>query len=120
MTTEEVGAYALLLCKAWHEDPAGSIPADDTILARWARLDTASWLRCRPAVLSCFVLSADGTRYYQKRMRNEYRKLRAVMNARREAGKKGASARWQTHSVGTADAHMCVSGSASGSSETHT
>src|SRR5262249_27618859 len=76
-TTEEVGAYVLLLCKAWQQDPAGSIPADDTILARWARLDAVAWARCRPAVLLPFVLGADG-RYHQKRMRNEFAKLRTT------------------------------------------
>ena len=46
MTTEEVGAYTLLLCKAWREDPPGSIPDDDRVRARWTRLTPDRWTEC--------------------------------------------------------------------------
>ncbi len=93
MTTEEVGAYTLLLCKAWLEEPAGSIPSDDAILTRWARLDAATWAKCRAAVLAPFVLGSDG-RYYQPRMREEYAKLRRTFKGKSEGGKRGARKRW--------------------------
>ena len=54
MTTEEVGAYTLLLCKSWRESPPGSIPDDDVVLARWARLASDRWTVCRAAVLAAF------------------------------------------------------------------
>jgi uncharacterized protein YdaU (DUF1376 family) len=74
MTTEEVGAYLLLLCKAWREEPAGSIPDDDRVLARWARLTPTKWRAARPAVLRAFVLGED-KRLHQKRMRAEFARV---------------------------------------------
>jgi uncharacterized protein YdaU (DUF1376 family) len=93
MSTEEVGAYMLLLCKAWREKPAGSIPDDDRVLARWTRLSTVRWTACRPAVLAAFELAADG-RFYQKRLRREHDKFRAFQRKRAESAKTAAEARW--------------------------
>lgn len=95
MTTEEVGAYILLLCKAWLEEPSGSIPSDDTVLARWARLDAVTWAKCRARVLSPFTLDAVSDRYVQKRMQEEYRKLMGLYHSRSDGGKKGAGKRWK-------------------------
>lgn len=93
MTTEEVGAYILLLCKAWRETPAGSIPNNDLVLARWARLTPSRWAECRTAVLAAFSLGSD-SRLHQKRLRSEYYKLKAQRAARSEAAKTAADARW--------------------------
>lgn len=93
MTTEQVGGYILLLCKAWWEDPAGSLPNDDSILARWARMDEAKWAEGKSAVLAPFTLGQDG-RWHQKRMRSEWEKLYAVRKRREKAAKIGASERW--------------------------
>lgn len=93
MTTEEVGAYILLLCKAWREQPPGSIPANDGVLARWARLDADRWLACKPAVLAAFIPCADG-RMVQKRAAHEYAKLRAISKRRSKAAEIAAVARW--------------------------
>lgn len=96
MSTEAVGAYILLLCKAWYENPPGSIPNDDQVLARWARTDATRWAECRAAVLAAFTLGGDG-RFHQKRLRLEFDKQRANSSKRSEAGEKGAQSRWQTH-----------------------
>lgn len=93
MTTEQVGAYILMLCKAWMEEPAGSIPNDDQILARWARMDAVQWAGNKQAVLSPFTLGTD-CRWHQKRMRLEYDTLCAVRKRREKAGKKAAAERW--------------------------
>jgi uncharacterized protein YdaU (DUF1376 family) len=61
MTTEEIGAYTLLLCKAWCEDPPGSIPDDDRVLARWTRLAPDRWKECRTGVLAAFTLGTDSS-----------------------------------------------------------
>lgn len=92
MTTEEVGAFTLLICKSWREEPVASIPDDDRILARWARLTPDQWSACRSAVLAAFKLGKDG-RWHQKRLRLEYDKLRRITKNRSEAGHKGAMAR---------------------------
>lgn len=89
MTTEEVGAYILLLCKAWHETPPCSIPDDDRILARWTRLGDDGWTRCRSTVRACFVLR-DG-RLYNPRLDREWRKLFEYRRSQSENGKKGAA-----------------------------
>lgn len=93
MTTEEVGAYILLLCKAWREEPVGSIPNDDLILARWARLEADRWEACKPKVLASFRLGTDD-RWHQRRMRREYEKLRASKKLREKAAKTAANKRW--------------------------
>lgn len=90
MTTEEVGAYILLLCKAWHETPPCSIPDDDRILARWTRLGDDGWTRCRSTVRACFVLR-DG-RLYNPRLDREWRKLSDRLRKAQESGKRGGQA----------------------------
>lgn len=96
MTTLEVGAYTLLLCKAWKEKPRGTLPDDDVVLARWARVTPDQWREVRPRVLACFRLGRDG-RWHQKRMELEARKLHDLSNKRSQAGREGAKGRWQTH-----------------------
>jgi len=93
MTTEQVGGYILLLCKAWWEEPAGSLPNNDSILARWARLDEASWAAGKTAILAPFALGTDG-RWHQKRMRSEHDKFCASRKRREKAAKKAAAGRW--------------------------
>lgn len=97
MTTDAVGAYILLLCKAWREDPPGSLPDDDDVLSRWARLPLARWTEIRSAVLAPFTFGID-SRWHQKRMRREYSELIKRRKVRAIAGQAGASVRWQTHS----------------------
>ena len=98
MTTEQVGAYILLLCKAWKEDPAGSIPDEDAILSRWARLSPETWQAIKRGVLAAFVKGDDG-RFHQKRMREEYATIAALLSKRSKGGKRGAKRRWVSHRV---------------------
>lgn len=97
MTTEQFGAYVRLLCKAWFEEPAGTIPNDDAVLASWCRLSPAKWAKARPAVIKAFRKGNDG-RYHQKRMMEEFAKLTKKLEARADAGSKGGKKRWQTDS----------------------
>lgn len=99
MTTEGVGAYILLLCKAWREEPPGTLPDDDNVLARWARMPVDRWTEIRSAVLAPFTLGND-SRWHQKRMRREYSELIKRRRVREMAGAAGAKARWQPHSKG--------------------
>lgn len=96
MSTEAVGAYILLLCKAWREEPPGSLPDDDDVLARWSRMSLARWIELRATVLAPFMLGKD-SRWHQKRMRREYSELVERRKVRTAAGAAGAAARWQTH-----------------------
>lgn len=108
MTTEAVGAYMLLLCKAWREEPAGSLPDDDRILARWARLEAVHWMEIKAQVLAPFDLGTD-SRWHQKRMRLEFDRLMAKRKERAKSGKKGAKARWEYDDDGTAKAELSLS-----------
>lgn len=96
MTTTQVGAYTLLLCKSWHEDPPGTIPSDDRTLARWTRLTADEWTDCKPGVLAAFTLGTDN-RYHQKRLRQEYQKLMELYKKKSTGGKEGAKKRWESH-----------------------
>lgn len=116
MSTEQVGAYTLLLCKAWTQEPAGSVPDDDTVLAKWARLSLARWAKVKSGVMSAFHLASG--RWHQKRMAAEFDKLASSLEKASERGTKGAAKRWSKHSSSNAQgiAPAYGSGSESGSS----
>jgi uncharacterized protein YdaU (DUF1376 family) len=104
MTTVEVGAYILLLCKAWHETPPATIPDDDRVLARWTRVTPDEWAAMKLAVLAPFKPCGDG-RLIQGRLRGHYNDFRELSNRRASAGSKGGKAAAklkQTHSPATA------------------
>jgi uncharacterized protein YdaU (DUF1376 family) len=92
MTTLEVGAYILILCKAWHEDPVGTVPDDDQILSKWARMAQPEWEMAKPAVMRAFRF-VDG-RWNQFRMMSEWKKLSHIQAERSASGKLGAERRW--------------------------
>ena len=98
MSALAVGAYHLLLWKAWHQSPPGTLPNDDAILAQWARLTPDEWARVRPEVDPCFKLSrgAAGTRLVQKRMVREYQAISTDRKQKSAAGRKAIRARWGT------------------------
>lgn len=91
MSTHEVGAYILLLCKAWHETPPATIPTDDRVLSRWTRVTPEQWSAMKAAVLAPFKPCGEG-RLVQGRLRAEYDRFRATSNRRAEAGSKGGKA----------------------------
>jgi len=107
MSTEEVGAYILLLCKAWREEPVGSIPDCDRTLARWARLTPEKWSDCRSAVLLAFTKGTDG-RWHQRRMTDEYEKLRTFYKTKQKAAKLGAQKRWGNHILNATGIRMAL------------
>jgi uncharacterized protein YdaU (DUF1376 family) len=73
MSTEQVGCYVLLLCKAWTQPDVGTVPDDDRILARWARISLARWKRLKDGVMAPWRLI--GGVWHQKRMQLEYARL---------------------------------------------
>ena len=103
MSPLQVGAYMLLLCKAWQADPPASLPNDDQILARLARVDPAVWAEIKAGVLVAFRVHADG-RLHSKRLRKEYDAALSRIKDRSQLGKKGAAARWagRSDAVGNA------------------
>lgn len=97
MSTEAVGCYFLLLCRAWHENPPATLPTDDETLARWARLPLDRWMDVRKAVLAPFT-SQNG-RFLQRRLRDEYDRIARTRNAQSKGGSRGAATKWK-HSTG--------------------
>jgi uncharacterized protein YdaU (DUF1376 family) len=112
MTTEEVGAHILLMCKAWRETPAGSIPDNDRVLARWARMTPDQWADAKAGVLSAWCLSGDG-RWHQPRLRREFQKLTNYQKSQSQNGRKGAMKRW-SHSSEDVDSEEDEEGGYSG------
>lgn len=92
MDTVEVGAHLLLMCQAWLGDPPATIPDDDFILSRWARMTVETWAGCKPRVLAAWELS--GGRWVQPRLAAEWEKASANSQALSEAGRKGNAKRW--------------------------
>lgn len=78
-------AYVLLLCHAWHQEPAGSLPDDDGTLAVWARLRPVQWARVRAEVLRPFKKGDDG-RWHQEVMAGIAAKAHSMIEQRRQAG----------------------------------
>ncbi|HWG06013.1 MAG TPA: hypothetical protein VG271_13450 [Beijerinckiaceae bacterium] len=55
-----------LWCKSWHQEPCGSLPTDDRLLAKLAGYGDAvrEWLKVKKAVLSGWLLCSDGRLYH--------------------------------------------------------
>ena len=94
MSTLQVGAYLLLLCKAWQAEPPASLPSDDVVLARLSRVELAVWLEIKSGVLALFRPGTDG-RLHNKRLRQEYDKARKLIETRKRVATSGAAARWK-------------------------
>ena len=99
LTTEQHGAYLLLLMDSWS---SGALPDDDAVLARVAGLDAESWARTRPVLAGYFAI-ANG-KWVHARIEQEREHAQAYAQALREhaqayaqassgRGKKAAEAR---------------------------
>ena len=89
LTTEQHGAYLLLLMDSWS---SGALPDDDTVLARVAGLDAKRWAQVRPVVARYFQI-ADG-QWVHARIERERENAQAHAQASSSRGKKAATARW--------------------------
>jgi uncharacterized protein YdaU (DUF1376 family) len=87
LTTIEHGAYLLLLMAMWRTAEK-SLPSDDKMLARYARLNAGQWARMRPIIMP-FFREKDG-RISQGRLTDEASAVKR--NSRRQSNK--AKARW--------------------------
>ncbi len=73
LTTEQHGAYLLLLMQSWCT-PDCSLPDDDKKLAAWTGLPLDRWKEMRPVIIEFFdVLEA---RLKQKRLQHEFQFVR--------------------------------------------
>ena len=85
LTTEEHGAYLLLLMRYWQQ--GHGLPDDDHELATITRLSRYKWKKVRPKIEKFFV--KESGILVQKRVEQELEKSRAISKARAEAGAKG-------------------------------
>lgn len=91
LTTEQHGAYFLLLMACWKRD--GKLPNDNDELAAITRLTPAKWRAYRHALLRFFLVGDDVLTH--KRVLKERAKAKETSAARAESGKRGAAKRWQ-------------------------
>lgn len=92
LTTEQHGAYLLLLMAAWKE--GGRLDGDDESLAAITRLPIGRWKAMRAKIIRYFDVTEDGF-LVQSRVTSELGRAKGNLAARQEAGRKGAEKRWQ-------------------------
>jgi uncharacterized protein YdaU (DUF1376 family) len=85
LSTEQHGAYLLLLLAAWKR--RGTLPADDEQLAAIARLPMDAWARHRRILAEFFT--DDGATWTQARLMREYENAARANEAQQENGRKG-------------------------------
>lgn len=89
LTTEQHGAYILLILDYWRN---GAAPDDDAVLQAITKLDRAAWKRNRPALSRLFRI-ADG-HWTHKRIEQEIENAKANQDRRSSKAQKAAQARW--------------------------
>lgn len=89
LTTEQHGAYLLLIMDYWRNGPP---PADDAVLSQIARLDRKAWAKHRPAIAQFFT--EDGGCWRQKRADEEMVAAQDRSNKAAERASSAANARW--------------------------
>jgi uncharacterized protein YdaU (DUF1376 family) len=93
LTTEQHGAYFLLLIDYWRNGPP---PKDDAVLAQITRMDRVDWQRVRGTILRFFD-EQDGVLIHG-RVERELEKARLNVEKRVERAKIAAEARWGARS----------------------
>jgi uncharacterized protein YdaU (DUF1376 family) len=96
LTTEQHGAYLLLILDYWRNGPA---PDDDSILQQITKLDKAGWKKHRPALARMFQI--EGGEWKHKRIDAELGNATANAERRTDKAKKGAAARWSKQEPST-------------------
>lgn len=89
LTTEQHGAYLLILMDYWRNGPP---PDDDEVLAQITLLPIARWRKHRPKLAQFFTIKNGVMR--QKRADAEMIRAQAMNRQRSEAGKISAAKRW--------------------------
>jgi uncharacterized protein YdaU (DUF1376 family) len=92
LTTQQHGAYLLLLLAYWKSGP---LPDDDDTLASIAKMDPAAWPAVRRALIgpALFTLAGDGL-LRQAKMEKEIDRAASLSAKRADAGRGGAEARY--------------------------
>lgn len=91
LSAEEDGVYGRLLRLCWRT-PGCSLPNDSAWIARKIRLSTEDFERVALPVIGEYFTLLRG-RFVQRRLKAEYDNISRKKSARKEAGKKGGSAK---------------------------
>lgn len=94
LTTIEHGAYLLLLMTAWRSGDC-SLPDDDKMLARFARMNTQQWARVKPIMLTFWKV--ENGRWRQSRLTDEWGAVKQKREAAAANGKLSALKRKGRH-----------------------
>jgi len=86
LTTEEHGAYLLLLMCAWRTRGC-SLKDDDKLLSRMAGVTSTKWKRLKPVIQDFFTISNG--RWYQKKLQYVYETVSRKVERNRANGAKG-------------------------------
>lgn len=70
LSTEEHGAYLLLLMEAWRR-PTCALPDDDALLARLAGLPLDRWTEIRSVIMGMWTFDGRSKTWHQKKQRKE-------------------------------------------------
>lgn len=89
LTTEQHGAYLLLLMAMWRAD--GRLPNDPAKLCRIARVSARRWHLIAEDVMAFFTV--DGEEITQKRLVEERKKAASISEKRSASGKRGGQAK---------------------------
>jgi uncharacterized protein YdaU (DUF1376 family) len=100
LTTEEHGAYLLLMIAAWRQPDCG-LPLDDKKLARIVGMSTKKWTAVKDTILD-FWKVVDG-RIFQPRLLKEH----DYACRKSEANRKSAEARWNKQPIENKEDGVC-------------
>lgn len=103
LTTQQHGAYMLLLMAAWRDQDC-SLPNDDVQLSRMCRLSLRQWQVNRSIVLAFWRLN-EGGRWTQGRLLDELEFLRARRRSSSAAGKASAKKRENREGIKSLNLH---------------
>lgn len=98
-TSDHRVACLYLWCKSWHQVPAGSLPANDQILAELSR-SGARWKRLRDHCMRGWLLCSDGRYYHPVVAEKVMEAWEGRLNASKK-GRLGAAKRWQKSGSGS-------------------
>ena len=91
-SADEFRAFLLLISAAWHQVPAGSLPADDRLLCALAKTEMKTWMRIKQGALRGFVKHSD-ERLYHSVLSETVLKSWATMQAHKQRTAAATSAR---------------------------
>lgn len=99
LTTEQHGAYLLLLIDYWRNGP---LPDDDAVLAQITRMSPDAWSNARSTLQAFF--KQEGSRWVHGRVEAELSKAKRNSEVNTTRAKAAAAVRWGTESNTPSDA----------------